>query len=84
VAEIKKGRLRWLGHLERMPNLRGVKVVHDQKPKGKRLKGRPRLRWIDDVEADLRQLGVQTWKKKTADRSEWKEVVKQAKALHGL
>ena len=84
VAEIKKGRLRWLGHLERMSTLRGAKVVYDKNPKGKRCKGRPRLRWLDDVETDLQQLGVKAWKKKAADRPQWKEVVKQAKALHGL
>ena len=84
VAEIKKGRLRWTGHLERMPNSRGVKVIYTQNPKGKRPKGRPRLRWLDNVEMDLRQIGVQAWRKKTADRYERKEVVRQARALHGL
>ena len=84
VAEIKKGRLRWAGHLERMSNDRGVKRVHHQNPRGKRLKGRPRLRWMDDIEKDLQQLGIQYWKRKALIRTEWKEVVRQAQALHGL
>ena len=37
-----------------------------------------------DVEMDLPQIGVQAWRKKTADRSKWKEVVRQARALNGL
>ena len=65
VAEIKKGRLCWTGHLERMPNTRAAKVVYAQNPGGKRPKGIPRLRWLDDVERDLRLMGVQSWKKKT-------------------
>ena len=65
VAEIKKGRLCWTGHLERMPNTRAAKVVYAQNPGGKRPKGIPRLRWLDDVERDLRLMGVQAWKKKT-------------------
>ena len=35
VAEIKKGRLCWTGHLERMPKTRAAKVVYAQNPGGK-------------------------------------------------
>ena len=63
MAEIKKGRLCWTGHLERMPNTRAAKVVYAPNPGGKRPKGIPRLRWLDDVERDLRLMGVQAWKK---------------------
>ena len=84
VAEIKKSRLRWSGHLERMANNRAAKVVYAQNPRGKRPKGRPRLRWSDDVQSDLQLMGVQAWKKKARDRSQWKDVVRQARALHGL
>ena len=84
VAVIKQGRLRWAGHVERMPAERAVKQVHHQKPIGRRLVGRPRLRWIDDLEDDLRQLKVRGWRRKAADRSEWTKVVEQAKILHGL
>ena len=84
VAEIKKGRLRWAGHVERMAKDRATRIVYHQRPRGKRLRGRPRQRWLEAVEADLQELGVRAWRRKASDRPEWKAVVEQAKALHGL
>ena len=54
------------------------------KPDGRRRRGRPRKRWLDDLEEDLRKLGVKGWRRKVEDREEWRHVVKQAEALHGL
>jgi hypothetical protein len=34
VAEIKKARLRWLGHVERMSDERVIKKLHVSKPEG--------------------------------------------------
>ena len=44
VTEIKKGRLRWLGHVERMCEERVVKRLYQNTPEGSRSVGRPRLR----------------------------------------
>ena len=41
---------------------------------------RPRLRWINDVEDDLRKLGVKRWRTKALEREEWASIVKEAKA----
>lgn len=83
VTEIKRARLRWLGHLERMPAERTVKKVYSQKPEGRRLPGCPRKRWLDDVEDDIREMGVRGWRRRARDRNEWKRIVEAAKALHG-
>jgi hypothetical protein len=47
----------------------------------KRRKGRPRMRWLDDVESDL--MKVKGWKEKMRDREQWRLVV-EAKAHPGL
>lgn len=84
VTEIKCNRLRWLGHVERMSEDRAVKKVYRGNPGGKRCKGRPRKRWLEDVENDLRKMGVRRWRKRAEERQDWAVIIREAKALHGL
>jgi len=84
VTEIIKGRLRWLGHVERMSEERVVKRLYQNTPEGSRRVGRPRLRWMDDVWEDLRRMGVTNWRIRAHRRDDWKMVVKEAKVLQGL
>jgi hypothetical protein len=46
-----------------------VKKLPDGKLAGRT--GRPRLRWLDNVEADLRTIGINRWRLITKDRTEW-------------
>ena len=71
VTVIKIRRLEWLGHVSRMNKIRGVKKFCEGKLEGRRGRGRPTLRWINDVEDDLRKLGVKRWRTKATDREEW-------------
>ena len=57
VRVIKWRRLRWAGHVARMEEGRGVHKVLVGKPEGKRLLGRPRRRWEDNIKIDLREVG---------------------------
>jgi hypothetical protein len=41
------------------------------------------LRWLDDVENDLRVVKVKRWRKKAQNREEWASVIKEAKVLKG-
>jgi hypothetical protein len=45
---------------------------------------RPRRRWLDDVENDLKKTGVRSWRKIAKDRDVWKLILKEAWDLHGL
>jgi hypothetical protein len=37
---------------------RTVKGIYESKPKGSRIRGRPRLRWLEDMKKDLREMKV--------------------------
>jgi len=71
--------LGWLGHVERMTNERVAKTIYKWKPYATIPKGRPRVRWEDDVRNDLRKMGVNNWKQTTQERMKWKEIIEQAK-----
>ena len=48
-------------------------------------KGRPRLRWMDDVELDLRNMAVKRWRGRALDRTEGTAVMREAKVkLKGM
>ena len=55
----------------------------EDKPEGRRKVGRQRLRWLDGVEEDLRQLKVKRWRQKALNREEWEVVIKEAEVLRG-
>jgi hypothetical protein len=62
VTEVKGMRLTWLGHTERMSDDRSTKKLYSNKPEGLRLVGRPRKHWLDEVEQDLKQMGMRGWR----------------------
>jgi hypothetical protein len=62
-------RLAWLGHLFRMDQGQMVKQLFDGKLGGRT--DRPRLRWLDDAEADLRTLDIDRWRLIAKDSMEW-------------
>ena len=69
-----------MGHVEIMTNERVAKTIYKWKPYAARPKGRPRVRWEDDVRIDLRKMmGVNNWKQTTQERKQWKEITEQAK-----
>jgi hypothetical protein len=40
---------------------------------------RPKLRWLDDVEGDIKALGIRRWRIKAQDRNEWTAIKREAK-----
>ena len=69
---------------ERMEEDRMPKKIFTQELEGTRKRGRPRKGWKEEVERDLRVLGVRRWRELVADRKKWKDIVRQANAHKGL
>jgi len=47
--------------------------------------GRPRTRWADVVQRDtLQLLGIRGWRRRAANRDEWRRLMREAKARKGL
>jgi hypothetical protein len=53
IRMIKSRRMRWAGHVARI----GEKRILMEKPEGKRLLGRPRRRWAENIKMYLREIG---------------------------
>ena len=68
IGLIRKQRLNWLGHVERMTEDNNVKKIKRWKPIAKRPTGRPKLRWEDDVLEDIKNMNARNWKKVVQDR----------------
>jgi hypothetical protein len=78
VATLKARRLEWAGHLVRMSDGRAAKKVFLGKPDGRRKAGRPKVRWLDSIENDLKSKGAKRWRKKAEGRSVWAVILKGA------
>jgi len=57
-----------------------VKAIYSWKPISRRLIGRPKTRWVDDVRKHIQKLKVPNWKTLAQDRK-WKELVEKANTL---
>ena len=77
VLLIKSRILRWVGHVARMEEGRGVHKVLVGKPEGKRPLGRPRRRWEDNIKMDLEKVGrgCGDWMELAQDRDSWRALV---------
>jgi hypothetical protein len=52
-------------------------------PEGKSSVGKPRKRWLDDIENNLKKRGVRGWRKIGKDRGNWNLILNEARDLHG-
>ncbi|PSN31147.1 hypothetical protein C0J52_24092 [Blattella germanica] len=70
IRTVKSHRLRWAGHVARMGDERGVRRILEGKPEGKFPVGRPRMKWENNINNDLRE-----------DRDFWRAYVRTAMNL---
>ena len=73
-------RVRWFGHLLRLPAEHPTRALLDFNPAAhgwRRPRGAPRTRWIDVVSHDLRQCGLTLGEAQqlALDRSRWRQLV---------
>ena len=74
IAErCRKARLRWFGHVKmRDQDYIGRKTL-EMVPPGRRKRGRPKKRWMDCVNRDMRAIG--TTKDEVHDRTDWRRIM---------
>jgi len=77
VRVIKSRRMRWVGHVARMGEERGVYRFLVGKPEGKRPLGRARRRWVYTIRMDLQKVGCgyMDWIGLVQDRDRWRTLV---------
>jgi hypothetical protein len=81
VCDVKLGRLQWAGHVIRMPEERIPRKVMMGRLEGVTPIGRPRKRWMDSVQTDVKELlEVKNWKARVPNRNKWRHIIGKAKA----
>jgi hypothetical protein len=77
IKIIKPRRVRWAGHVARMGEKRSVYSLLVGKPERKRLLGRPRSKWVDNITMDHREagLGDVDWTGLAQERNRWRAFV---------
>jgi len=84
VRFVKGRRIAWLGHVMRMDDKRTPKRILQWETIGTRIRGRPRKRWIADIEEDMQIMGLRRWRNQCKGRADWKSITEKAKTHSGL
>ena len=77
---IKSRRLRWTDSIARMEESRSPFKMLTDTATDKRPLGRPRLRWVDYIRMDLKEIIINTrnWVDSAQDRDYWRALVNVA------
>jgi len=77
VTTTKVRGLEWAGVLVRMSDHRTIQKVFQEKPDTRAKAGRPKLRWLDCTENDMKSVGVKKWRKKAEGIFVWAVIPKE-------
>jgi len=77
LGVIKSRRMRWVEHVARVAEVRGVYWILVGKPEGKRPLGRLRLCWEENMKMDIKEVGCGgvDWIELTQDTDKWRTLV---------
>ena len=77
---IKSRKLRCAGHVARIEEGRSAYKISTGRATGKRLLGRPRRRWEDNIRMDLKEIGInrRNLDVSVQDREYWRALVNVA------
>jgi hypothetical protein len=79
---IKSRRMKWVKYMACMGDRRGAYRVFVRKPEGKKPLGRPRHRWKDNTNMDLKEIEWEgDWINLAQDRDKWYAVLNTVKNL---
>jgi len=67
-----------------MDDKRTPKIISEWKPIGTRIRGRPRKKWIVNIEEDMQIMGIRRWRKQCKERAEWKRITEKTKTHSAL
>ena len=78
VQKIKKRRLQWFGHVERMEEKRPPNAALHGHVEGKRSRGRQRQTWMDNVREDLKEKNIDLTRigETTRSREVWRNIAR--------
>jgi hypothetical protein len=77
IRMIKTRRMRWAEHVSQIGEKRNAHRILVGKLEGRRLLGRPRHRWEDNIKMDVREIGWggMDWIYLAQDRDRWRALV---------
>ena len=73
TSRLRRGRLRWFGHVRRREEAHILRRAMDLELAGKRLVGRPKKSWYNCVKEDLKTLGIT--EENTQNREVWRKLI---------
>ena len=50
---------------------------------GRKIRGKPRKRWIEDIDEDTQTMGIRGWRKLSEERTEWKKITENREPIVG-